>query len=120
MNVEICPECASSKIEMDVLGLEAKCLACGWEGKHAALIKTQVKSDRLEIAEKVSQTFLLLLSQRATPVIGQCMALAGLIGGKEDKAILARVLRNSTIAAHKAALETLEQIQKEQHGIPTA
>lgn len=120
MKLELCPSCSSNKIETDVLGVTSTCLTCRWEGDTKKLIVTQTKSDRLEIAEKVSQTYLLLLTQRATPVIGECMIRAGLIGGNEGKTVLSRVLREVTLAAHKATLDTLEQIQKEQNGIATA
>lgn len=120
MKVELCPKCGASKIETDILGINSKCLTCGWAGMSTDLIVSKTDLDRLGIAETVSVTFLKILAEEAAPVLGRCMVLAGLVGGKEDKVVLARVIKNATVAAHKATLETLEQIQKEQNGIPTA
>jgi len=120
MKVELCPNCMSNKVETSVLGITSQCVTCHWEGKTSELIVTQIKSDRLEIAETVSQTYMLLLSQRVTPILGGCMISAGLIGGNEDRGVLSRILREATLAAHKATLDTIEQIQKEQNGIATA
>jgi hypothetical protein len=120
MKVTLCPECSSNKVEADVLNVEAECSSCGWKGPTKSLIVTMIGEDQLAIAERVSHDLLVLFSRFVTPAIGSCMVAAGLVGARTDREVLTRILKNSTVAAHEKALQTIEQIQKEQNGIPTA
>ena len=71
----------------------------------------------LGIAQEVAKNYLLMLSEEASGAIGRAMVRAGVVGGKEDPKDLGRIIRAATMAAHKATLTEIEDIQKEkQHG----
>jgi len=108
----------------------AVCLACGWKGTSRELMvaKPQAPDSQivevlgttdmaLGIAQEVAKNYLLVLSEEASGAIGRAMVRSGVVGGKEDPKDLGRIIRAATLAAHKATLTEIEDIQKEkQHG----
>jgi hypothetical protein len=113
MKAELCPQCGSNKIEQDILGTRADCAACGWDGKPSELAAAKVDTNALSIATQVSAQYLLHLSQKASPEIAKAMIVAGVVGGKEPKEVLARIIRAATMGAHSATLTEIDAIQKE-------
>jgi hypothetical protein len=73
----------------------------------------EVDQDRaLEIAKHMSEQYMKLLYQSASPIVGQCILQAGLVGKKDTKN-LTRMLRAACRGAHKATLDEAEAIAKE-------
>jgi hypothetical protein len=76
-------------------------------------LSLEIDQDRaLEIAKHMSEQYMKLLYQGASPAIGQCILQAGLVG-KQDSKSLARLLRAACRGAHKATLDEAEAIAQE-------
>jgi hypothetical protein len=129
INLHVCPECASAKVELgDLVGdeMEATCSNCGWKGKHKDLIGAGAKENQivqgamsiddpsvaLAIAKEVSVSYMRLLAKHAGQAIGLAMVQSGMVGAKDPQS-LTRLIKAACGGAHKATLEEVENIQKE-------
>lgn len=129
INFNICPVCASAKVDqVKLVGLdvEVACSNCGWQGRGKDLIEAGVREQQVmrkalstgdrtlftDIAAEVSAVYLTLLAKYAGRPIGLALMEAGLVGGK-DKKSMARLLRAACSGAHKATLDEIEKMQEE-------
>jgi hypothetical protein len=119
MKVEFCPDCGSSKVMTNLLGTESACSSCSWKGEPKQLLAHSISANLEAIAARVSADYLIALSQMAAPAIGKAMVVSGVVGGKEPKEVLARIIRATTLAAHKATLLEIDAIQKEKRDVNT-
>jgi hypothetical protein len=124
VEVRVCPECGSAKIEDFHLQIEhaqkrVQCLQCGWRGKEDDLLTVSASQQggitmdaAMVISEKVAEDFLRFLAKDAGQEIGLAMVNAGLVGLKDSKK-LARLIRAACLGAHKGTLDEISQIQEE-------
>lgn len=135
MSLNLCPKCGSGKVELEGTllagGASAFCQSCGWWGTQKELVTTSMEQvlkananaedlvaggdAGTAIALMVAKDFMTKLSEYASQPIGLAMIASGLVGRKDVKT-LTRVLRAACLGAHKAALEEMNNIQKELQG----
>jgi hypothetical protein len=108
----------------------AKCQDCSWRGTRRDLIEVPLPKDphsldlredrALHVAEQISRNLLLLLAQKASPVIGLCMIESG-ICGRKDVQSMKRLIKAACEGTHKAILDEADKISKEyqQRRIPS-
>ena len=118
----ICPSCGSGKIGNNLGETDDGhrfCDDCGWKGGKSQLITVPLPKDSMSldasndrallIARHMSEQYLKLIYEKASPAIGRCILQAGLVGKKDTKG-LTRMLRAACMGAHKATLEEAEQL----------
>lgn len=127
MNIQVCPECGSGKVDTgsSILGNDAYagCQSCGWSGTVGDLLTPMRQEDdspgnlitpdqALCIAQSVAEDYMRRLAANAAKPVGLAMVESGIVGLK-DRERLARLIRAAMQGAHKATLDEVEVIQKE-------